>query len=134
MRLLYLFLLTGIFTNQVFAVDPFVNPIKLKEERLKTLKKEVVQTEEASIFSSVILKPLDELSIQGVISSGNSHKLVLEDPSTGEVFILKEGEPISKNEKIVKITPEKVIIAVYKRQGRHLVKSYRILKVNLGGE
>jgi len=117
--------------------DPFLNPIKLKEEQLKNSiekSRKKIEVKGLSLFTPVIPKPLEDLSIQGVVSSGNTRYLVLLDPSTGETFLLREGDAISKNEKIVKITPTEVVIAVFKQKNGKVVKSYRRLKLNREGQ
>lgn len=118
-------------------VDPFVNPIKLKEAKLKKLKEleEKLREEkrEVRLFKPVIPRPLEDLSIQGIISGGKGYKLVLLDPETGETYILKEGDAISPSEKLVKITPSKLIIVQYLYKNGRLRKIYRTVNVNLEG-
>lgn len=144
MRPLILFLPLLLIVSNSYAlegklVDPFVNPIKVKEEKLKKLKelKEKLNREAGKkvvkLFKSVLPKPLDELSIQGVISSGNRYVLVVLDPETGETYMLKEGDAVSPSEKIVRITPSQVVIARYYYKRGRLIKSYETLNVNLEG-
>jgi len=118
-------------------VDPFINPIKLKEEKLRKLKelkqKLNKQKQVVKLFKPVIPKPLTELSIQGVLNAGKGYLLIVLDPETGETYMLKEGDAVSPSEKIVKITPSKVIIARYLYKRGKLVKSYETLNVNLEG-
>jgi len=144
MRLLILLLPLLLIVSNSYAleekfVDPFVNPIKVKEEKLKKLKelKEKLNREAGKkvvkLFKSVLPKPLDELSIQGVISSGNRYVLVVLDPETGETYMLKEGDAVSPSEKIVRITPSQVVIARYYYKRGRLIKSYETLNVNLEG-
>ena len=118
-------------------VDPFVNPIKLKEAKLKKLKEleEKLREEkrEVKLFRPAVPRPLEELSIQGVISSGKGYRLVVLDPETGETYILKEGDAISPSEKLVKITPSKLVVVQYFYRAGRLRKTYRTVKVNLEG-
>ena len=140
MKLLVIFLtlfLLSFFARGSTLVDPFVNPIKLKEAKLKKLKEleEKLQEEkrEVKLFRPAVPRPLEELSIQGVISSGKGYRLVVLDPETGETYILKEGDAISPFEKLVKITPSKLVVVQYFYRGGRLRKTYRTVKVNLEG-
>lgn len=60
--------------------------------------------------------------------------MVLVDPSTGETFLLKPGDAISENEKLVRITPKAIVIAQFKRKGFKVVKSYRRIRIDSGGQ
>lgn len=140
MRSILACLTTILISNLAYAatwVDPFINPIKLKEEtvlKLKEQKRKVVRKPKiVNMFKSVIPKPLEDLSIQGVIVSGNTLLLVVYDPETGETYMLKEGDAVSPSEKIVKITPSKVTIVKYVYQNDRLRKIYKTVKVNLEG-
>ncbi len=140
MRLLTLFLLFWFFSVSALGaewVDPFVNPIKLREKRLEKLRKLKEQLarekKEVRLFRPAIPKPLDQLSIQGVISGKNGYILVVLDPETGETYMLKAGDAVSLAEKIVKITPEKVVIVRFVYKNGKLRKVYRTVKVNLEG-
>ena len=125
--------------ESVKMVDPFINPIKVEEEKLKKLKeqKEKLNKEgkkrTVNLFKPVIPKPLDELSIQGIISSVKGYLLIVLDPETGETYMLKEGDAISPSEKIVKITPTRVVIVRYFYKKGKLFKSYETLNVNSEG-
>jgi len=125
--------------ESVKMVDPFINPIKVEEEKLKKLKeqKEKLNKEgkkrTVNLFKPAIPKPLDELSIQGVISSVKGYLLIVLDPETGETYMLKEGDAISPSEKIVKITPTRVVIVRYFYKKGKLFKSYETLNVNSEG-
>lgn len=125
--------------ESVKMVDPFINPIKVEEEKLKKLKeqKEKLNKEgkkrTVNLFKPAIPKPLDELSIQGVISSVKRYLLIVLDPETGETYMLKEGDAISPSEKIVKITPTRVVIVRYFYKKGKLFKSYETLNVNSEG-
>lgn len=144
MRPLSVFLLFLVITTNSYAIeekfiDPFVNPIKAKEEKLKKLKdlKRELGKESGKnsvkLFKAVIPRPLNELSIQGVISSDDRYILVVLDPETGETYMLKEGDAVSPSEKIVRITPSQVVIARYYYKRGRLIKSYETLNVNLEG-
>ncbi len=133
---------SGVYSKQVEKngmADPFINPIKVKEEKLKKLKelKEKLTSKEEKrsvrLFKPAIPKPLMELSIQGVISSGKGYLLIVLDPETGETYMLKEGDAVSPSEKIVRITPSKVVVVRYSYRKGKLVKSYETLNVNLEG-
>ena len=129
--------LTSGFTYAATWVDPFINPIKLKEKSLLKLKEQeskiVKKQKVVNMFKPVIPKPFDDLSIQGVIASGNALLLVVYDPATGETYMLKEGDAISPSEKIVRITPSKIVVVKYVYQNNRLRKVYRTVKVNLEG-
>ncbi len=140
MRLLTLFLFFWVLSVPARGaewVDPFVNPIKLQEKKLEKLKKLKEQLakekKEVHLFRPAIPKPLDQLSIQGVISGKNGYILVVLDPETGETYMLKAGDAISPAEKIVKITPEKIVIVRFVYKNGKLRKVYRTVKVNLEG-
>lgn len=124
-------------TERKFA-DPFINPIKVKEEKLKELKikknsKEASREKVVRIFKPLLPKPFSELSIQGIISLNGKYILVVLDPETGETYLLKEGDAISPSEKIVKITPSQVVIARYYYKHGKLLKSYKTLNVDSEG-
>lgn len=126
-------------TGETKFVDPFINPIKLKEEKLKKLEELKGKLNKGNknnlvrLFKPAISKPLTELSIQGVLSGGKGYLLVVLDPETGETYMLREGDAVSPSEKIVRITPSKVVIARYFYRKGKLVKSYETLNVNLEG-
>lgn len=132
-----------IIETNAFAFDPFVNLVYLKEKEIHQRKTESerklkivkqLESQELRLFTPVIRKPFNELSIQGVISSSVGYRLVLVDPSTGETFLLKPGDAISENEKLVRITPKAIVIAQFKRKGFKVVKSYRRIRIDSGGQ
>ena len=138
MKLIYIYILLLIFSSKSYSYfDPFLNLIKVKEKHLREnfeRNRREIAVKGISLFTPIIFKPLEELSVQGVVSSGNYNYLVLLDPSTGETFLLKEGDAISKNEKIVKITPNEVVIAVFKQKDGKIIKSYKKIILNKEGQ
>lgn len=135
-------LLTLLFSASSYAknwADPFVNPIKIKEERLLKLKEAKSKLnfgkkqKKFNLFKPTVPKPLDELSIQGVLGLKGKYLLVVSDPETGETFILKEGDAVSPSEKIVRIFPDKIVIVRFFYRKGKLNKSYKTLKVNSEG-
>jgi len=118
-------------------VDPFVNPIELKEKllekALEAKKKAKPLPEKVSLFRPKIPKPITEMKIEGLISAQGRLMLVVVDPQTGETYFLKEGDPVAPDAKIAKITPERVVIYRYKRAGGKLVKETVILNVDTEG-
>jgi len=143
MRKILVFVHLLMFKINALAFDPFVNPIRLKDitishQKLRKQKKLPVikqeKNKELHLFIPVIHKPFSELSIQGVISSSNGYRLVLLDPSTGETFLLKPGDPISKNEKLIKVTPKEIIIAKFEQKGIKIIRTYERIKLDLGEE
>ena len=129
--------LTSGLTYAATWADPFINPIKLKEKSLLKLKEQrgkvIKKQKVVNMFKSVIPKPLGDLSIQGVIASGNAFFLVVYDPETGETYMLKEGDAISPSEKIVRITPSEIVVVKYVYQDNKLGKVYKTVKVNPEG-
>ncbi len=125
--------------ESIRMVDPFINPIKVEEEKLKKLKEQREKLSKegkkhvVNLFKPAIPKPLDDLSIQGVISSAKGYLLIVLDPETGETYMLREGDAVSPSEKIVKITPKKVVIVRYFYKRGKLLKSYETLNVNSEG-
>ena len=143
MRGIFFLVFSLMVGTKALAFDPFVNLVRLKEaeiyrqklreqNRLTLVKQR--EKQELRLFTPVIRKPLSELSIQGVISSSHGYRLVLLDPSTGETFLLKPGDPVGKSEKLLKVTPKEVVIVKFKRKGLKIAKSYERIKIDLGGE
>jgi len=125
-------------------VDPFVNPVKIKikraEEEMK-LKEKLIKAkvalatlpEKVKLFKPKIPKPLNEMKIEGVIGTGNKLLLVVVDPGTGETYLLKEGDPVAPDEKIARITFNRVVVYRYKRIAGRIVKETVILNVDTEG-
>ncbi|SMP04603.1 hypothetical protein SAMN06265339_0239 [Desulfurobacterium pacificum] len=123
-----------------YKKDPFLNPInliikkKLAEKAYLNKKKLNLKPSKVKLFKPVIPVPLDSLVIEGVIGVGNdNYQLVTTDPNTGRTFIIKPGDPIAPDAKVVKITPNKVYIVKYSKVGKKLVKKTLVLKVNTEG-
>jgi len=140
MRTLLPIAITLLITSGALAqelVDPFVNPVKIKEkllERMLEAKKKVKPIpEKVSLFRPKIPKPLTEMKIEGLISAQGRLILVVADPQTGETYFLKEGDPVAPDAKIAKIAPDRVIIYRYKRIKGKLVKETVILNVDTEG-
>jgi len=116
-------------------IDPFINPILTKEQILienkdKETLKEIPK--EINLFKPKIDVSFSKLNIQGVIKKDGKHYLVLLDPETGETFILTEGDPISPNEKIVKITNGSITVFKYRKYKGKLIKEK--IKLNVDTE
>jgi len=117
-------------------IDPFINPILTKEQILienkdKETLKEIPK--EINLFKPKIDVPFSKLSIQGVIKKDGKRYLVLLDPETGETFILTEGDPISPNEKIAKITNGSITVFKYRKFKGKLIKEEIKLNVDTEG-
>ncbi len=117
-------------------VDPFVNPLQIKERELMKLKEQLKERNKKverknDFFKPVINKPFEKLSIQGVIEAEGKTFLVLYDPETGETFLLKEGDAISSSEKIYKLSAKKVVLVKYFYKDGKIKKAYKTLNVNV---
>ncbi len=112
--------------------DPFINPIKKleierqKQKALEVLKQEQLTSSIPRMFKPVIKKSFSEYKIEGTMAlpSGKTI-LVLSDPETGETILLKEGDAIAVNAKIVKISPTKVVVYEYEKKGRKIIKKIK---------
>ena len=92
-------------------IDPFLNPILVKEQALIKAKKNKRKVlKKVKLFKPRINVPFNKLNIQGIIGNNGKHYLVLLNPETRETFLLTEGEPITPDEKIEKITNDSVVI------------------------
>jgi len=117
-------------------VDPFVNPILSRQKVLKAeleRKRSLAgapRSQEVNLFKPKINKPLSKLSIQGVIEENGKYILVLLDPETGQTFFLKEGDPIAPDEKIAKITLDRVVIYRFKKVKGKIVKEKITISVD----
>ena len=115
-------------------IDPFLNPILIKEQALIKVKKNKRKVlEKVKLFKPRINVPLNKLKIQGIIENNGKHYLVFLNPETEETFLLTEGEPITPNEKIEKITNDSVVIIKYRKLKGKLVKEKFILNVDKEG-
>ncbi|WP_457680920.1 hypothetical protein [Thermovibrio sp.] len=119
-------------------VDPFVNPIaiRIKEAEKEVKLKEKLKSQESRevrLFIPKIKVPFDSLSIQGVIKGNGKYLLVLMDPKTGETFFLKEGDAVAPDEKILKITPDEVVLVKYERVKGRVIRKKIILNVDTEG-
>ncbi len=115
-------------------VDPFVNPIVIKEKLLKLKMEREAKVKrtptKVRLFKPKLKKPFDQLSIQGIIGSNGKLYLVVLDPETGQTYFLKEGDPVAPDEKIAKITPSAIILWKYKRVKGKLVRKKIVLNVD----
>ena len=130
----------SIFCTSVQAaglIDPFVNPLQVKEEKLLKIREQAKKQDvgekrkKNKFFKPVIDKPFEKLSIQGIIGAKGKIFLVLYDPETGETFLLKEGDAISPSEKIYKLFPNKVVLVKYFYKDGKIEKIYKTLNVNV---
>ena len=133
-------LILGTQNALAYLKDPFLNPInliikrRLAEKEYLSKHKLKLKPSKVRLFKPVIPVPFNALAIEGVIGIGNDHyRLVLTDPNTGRTFIVKEGDPIAPDAKIIKITPDRVFIVKYSKLGRRLIKKTLVLKVNTEG-
>jgi len=73
------------------------------------------------------------MSIQGIIVIDKVPYIVLMDPKTGQVFLLKEGDAVASDTKIVSISSNEIILEKYFRYKGVLRKKKFKMKVNLEG-
>ncbi len=139
MRKFYFFLLAFCFSVSMVeagTVDPFVFPFFLKEFPDKKKEKKF-EVKEVLLFKPVIPYPLSEMIIDGIVGrdqkNGLEYYLVVTEKETGRVFVLKEGDAVSPNEKIVKITPGFVRIEQYVKVNGKISKKTVVLKVDSEG-
>ncbi|WP_163327732.1 hypothetical protein GFV12_03310 [Desulfurobacterium thermolithotrophum] len=131
--LLFLFLPYSSYSTEIS--DPFVDPFKklfILDSKYTHIKSKKTSPS-LRIFKSVLGKNLKELKIEGIIGSANSYSLVVSDPATGKVYMLKPGDPISSDTKIKKITINKVILVKYYKKKKKLKKKLIELKVDKEG-
>jgi Tfp pilus assembly protein PilP len=132
MKMLFVYLLILFlpgFSGSTEMRDPFVNPLEKtlsrKENVVITKREEVV-----NLYNPVINKSLNELKIEGVIGVDGKNFLVAKDPETEKVYMLKEGDAISPDTRIERVSHDKVILVKYYREGKELKKSFIKLKVD----
>ena len=132
MKILFICLLVlflSQFSHSTEISDPFVNPLEKslsKKENVTIREKEDV----VNLYIPAIDKSLDELKIEGIIGVGGKNFLVLKDPEIGKVYMLKEGDAVSPDTKIEKISYDEVILAKYYKEGKELKKRFIRLKVD----
>ena len=119
-------------------VDPFINPIeKMKQSAFMKKKKgqgkKIKKVSKVNLFKSKIPRPLSSMNIQGIIMINKVPYIVLMDPKTGQVFLLKEGDAVASDTKIVSISGNEIILEKYSRYKGVLRKKKFKMKVNLEG-
>jgi len=107
------------FSHSTEISDPFVNPL---EKSLSKKENVAIQKEKdaVNLFIPAIDKSFDELKIEGIIGVGGKNFLVVKDPETGKVYMLKEGNAVSSDTKIEKISHDEVILIKYYKEGKEL--------------
>jgi len=134
----FFILLMGL--NAFAYIDPFLNPIKLKEisdwkrKQLLNQKPEKITVINKPKIFKLKSPPLDKLVFEGVIGSADSLKAVAVDPQTGKVYIFSPGDPVDVNAKILKIEPTKLVLKVYKKVGKKLISDIVEVNFNTGEE
>ncbi|SNR78595.1 hypothetical protein [Desulfurobacterium atlanticum] len=133
------FFLMFLMNLNTFAyIDPFLNPVKLREisewkrKQLQKKKPEKVTVIEKPRVFRLKSPPLEKLIFEGVIGDGNSLKAVAVDPQTGKVYIFSSGDPVDVNAKILKIEPAKLVLKIYKKVGKKLVSDIMEINFNTG--
>ena len=113
--------------------DPFITPITLQEKKLLKVKQQLStkeSTKSLNLFKPKVPKPLESLKIQGILEADGSKLLVVSDPSTGESFILKEGDPVAPDTKLAKINWDSVELEKYYQKDGKVKRKILVLKVN----
>lgn len=117
------------FSHSTEISDPFVNPLEKslsKKENVAIKKEEDV----INLYIPIIDKSFDELRIEGIIGVGGKNFLVVKDPEIEKVYMLKEGDAVSPDTKIEKISYDEVILVKYYKEGKELKKRVIRLKVD----
>ncbi len=111
--------------------DPFVNPLKeLSFKKEKALNRKGKDEKiHLNLYVPVIDKSFGELRIEGIIGVDSKKFLVLKDPEMEKVYMLKEGDAVSPDTKIEKISYDEVILAKYYKEGKELKRQIIRLKV-----
>ena len=131
MKVLYICLLIlslPLFSHSTEISDPFINPLEkfLSKEENGTIKKE---EDVVNLYIPAIDKNFDELKVDGIIGVSGKNFLVVKDPEGEKVYMLKEGDAVSPDTKVEKISYDEVILAKYYREGKELRKKFIRLKV-----
>ena len=116
------------FSHSTEISDPFINPLEkfLSKEENGTIKKE---EDVVNLYIPAIDKNFDELKVEGIIGVSGKNFLVVKDPEGEKVYMLKEGDAVSPDTKVEKISYDEVILAKYYREGKELRKRFIRLKV-----
>ena len=131
MRILFICLLTFLLTHLSYSTeinDPFINPLEksLSNKENVAIKKE---KKAVNLYIPAIDKSFDELKIEGIIGAGGKKYLVVKDPEIGKIYMLKEGDAVSPDTKIEKISYDEIILVKYYKEGKELKKQILRLKV-----
>jgi Tfp pilus assembly protein PilP len=124
-------LLTFLLTHLSYSTeinDPFINPLEksLSNKENVAIKKE---KKAVNLYIPAIDKSFDELKIEGIIGAGGKKYLVVKDPEIGKIYMLKEGDAVSPDTKIEKISYDEIILVKYYKEGKELKKQILRLKV-----
>jgi len=130
-RILFICLLTFLLTHLSYSTeinDPFINPLEksLSNKENVAIKKE---KKAVNLYIPAIDKSFDELKIEGIIGAGGKKYLVVKDPEIGKIYMLKEGDAVSPDTKIEKISYDEIILVKYYKEGKELKKQILRLKV-----
>jgi len=139
----FLFVVIAVFlilseTRSQAQEDPFLDPIKVTVKRrleLMAQKQKALLDKPVTVnmFKPVIPEALDHYNIEGIAGYNGRYYLVISDPVTREIFLLKEGDAVSLDTVIEKITFDKVILLKYTLYGGKLKKETVTLKVDTEG-
>ena len=117
------------FSHSTEISDPFINPLEkfLSKEEHATVKKE---EDVVNLYVPAVDKSFDELKVEGIIGVSGKNLLVVKDPEGEKVYMLEEGDAVSPDTKIEKISYDEVILAKYYKEGKELKKRFIRLKVD----
>ena len=117
------------FSHSTEINDPFVNPL---EKSLSKKKDVAIEKKEETVnpYIPAIDRSFDELKIEGIIGVGGKNFLVVKDPEIEKVYMLKEGDAVSPDTKIEKISHDEVILVKYYKESKELKKNFIKLKVD----
>jgi hypothetical protein len=120
-------------------VDPFFDPVKnsikkrlalmASQDKKAVLNKPVT----VNIFKPVLPESIDNYTIEGIVGSKGSYRLIVTDPTSGKTFFLKEGDAVAPDTVIKKITFDTVVLIKYLMEGGRVKKETVTLKVDTEG-
>jgi Tfp pilus assembly protein PilP len=102
------------------------------EKSLSKKKDVAIEKKEETVnpYIPAIDRSFDELKIEGIIGVGGKNFLVVKDPEIEKVYMLKEGDAVSPDTKIEKISHDEVILVKYYKESKELKKNFIKLKVD----
>ncbi|TCK06476.1 hypothetical protein [Phorcysia thermohydrogeniphila] len=119
--------------------DPFADPVRSAvKKRLASMAaqgQKVVLNKPVTVnrFEPVLPESLDSYTVEGIIGSKGSYRLIVTDPTTGRTFFLKEGDAVAPDTVIKRITFDTVILTKYVMEGGKIKKETVTLKVDTEG-